>query len=113
MTGAFGPDLATRLRIPTVWPVHESYSLAGFFIAAYGEGSLNPYMRERTAEALAAASAVVFEADATRRLYEPVGNPKRFVTIPYGIPMAEIDAYLERFDRAALRRAYRIADDET
>lgn len=113
MMGAFGADLATRLRIPTVWAVHESYSLDGFFIAAYGEGSLNPYMRERTAEALAAASAVVFEADATRRLYEPVGNPKRFVTIRYGIPMAEIDAYLERCDRGALRRAYRIADDET
>ncbi len=113
MTAAFGADLATRLGIPTVWAVHESYSLDGFFIAAYGEGRLDPYMRERTAEALAATSAVVFEADATRQLYEPHGDPRRFVTIPYGIPLAEIDEYLARCDRRALRRAYRIADHET
>lgn len=113
MMAAFGADLATRVGIPTVWAVHESYSLEGFFIAAYGEDRLDPYMRERTVAALAATSTVVFEANATRQLYARHGDPRRFVTIPYGIPLAEIDEYLARCDRRALRRAYRIDDDET
>jgi glycosyltransferase involved in cell wall biosynthesis len=112
MSCAFGADLATRLGIPTVWAVHESYTLGEFFLAAYGENGLHPYMRERTAAALAAASAMVFEADATRRLYESNGDPRRFITIPYGIPVAEVDAYRARTNRAELRRAQGFADEE-
>jgi len=113
MSCAFGADLATRLAIPTIWAVHESYTLGEFFLAAYGENGLHPYMRARTEAALAQAAVVVFEAEATRLLYERHGDPRRFVTIPYGIPVAELDAYRGRSDRAALRRAQGFAPEET
>jgi glycosyltransferase involved in cell wall biosynthesis len=113
MSCAFGADLAVRMDIPVVWAVHESYTLNEFFLAAYGEQGLHRYMRERTEVALSSAAAVVFEAVTTRQLYERHGDPRRFVTIPYGIPVGEMDAYRARSDRAALRRAQGFEDDET
>lgn len=113
MTAAFGADLAQRLGIPAAWAVHESYPLDGFFFAAYGDDGLHPYVRARAVEALQATAAVVFEADATRRLYEPHGDARRFITVPYGIPVREVDAYLAGSDRGALRRAQGFADHET
>src|SRR5688500_8220592 len=113
MSCAFGADLATRLEMPTIWAVHESYTLGEFFLAAYGENGLHPYMRERTEVALASASAVVFEAEATRLLYARHGDLRRFVTIPYGVPVAELDAYRARSDRAELRRAQGFSPEDT
>lgn len=111
MTAAFGADLARRLGVPAVWAIHESYPLDEFWVAAYGEDGLHPYVRACATEALAGTAAVVFEADATRNLYERHGNPRRFVTVPYGIPLREIERYLAGCDRAAMRRAAGFAAD--
>ena len=113
MSSGFGADLAVRLGIPVVWAVHESYTLNEFFLAAYGEQGIHPYMRDRTEAALTSAAAVVFEAHTTRELYAHLGDARRFVTIPYGIPVQEMDAYRDSSDRAALRRAQGFAEDET
>ena len=48
MSAAAGADLALRLGLPAVWAVHESYPLAEFFFAAYGEHVLHPYIRGGT-----------------------------------------------------------------
>jgi glycosyltransferase involved in cell wall biosynthesis len=105
--GSFcGVDAATRLGLPALWAIHESFSADGFLAAAYGAGVVHPYVADRFRRALAAATAVVFEAEQTRRLYAPYGDSRRFVHVPYGIPLDAVDAYRLRADRAKLRTAY-------
>jgi D-inositol-3-phosphate glycosyltransferase len=112
--GAFiGADLARRLGIPAVWAIHESYPLGEYWHAAYGPDGSDPYVRVQAVEALAEAAALVFEADATRRQYEPYADGRRLLTVPYGITVADVDQYRADADRAALRRANGITDDAT
>ena len=105
MAAFIGADLAERLGVPCIWAIHESFTLEDYWPAAYGERGLHPYLRDRATRALGRADAVVFEADATRELYAVHGDPDRFVKVPYGVNLREIDLYRERCDRAELRRA--------
>ena len=102
-TGSFiGADLARRARIPAVWAIHESFTLDAYFLAAFGLGE-HAHVRARAADGLRSAAAVVFEADATRRLYAEHGDPRRYLKLDYGIPLAEIEAYRAAHGRAELR----------
>jgi D-inositol-3-phosphate glycosyltransferase len=112
--GAFiGADLARRLQIPAVWAIHESYPPGEYWHAAYGPAGSDPYVRAQAVETLADAAALVFEADATRRQYEPYADGRRLLTVPYGITVADVDRYRADADRTALRRANGIPDDAT
>lgn len=113
MHTALGADVTQLLEIPTIWAIHESFSLDEFWGAAYGVDGIHPYVRERHARALGHTAVVVFEADATREQYAPEGDPQRFVTLPYGIPIDAIDAYREGVDRAQQRRDAGISSGET
>ena len=85
--GAFvGVDAATRMGLPALWAIHESYALREFWYAAYGTNVVDPDVAARVPAALASAAAVVFEADATRALYCEHGDPRRFVTCPTASP---------------------------
>ena len=105
--GAFiGADLARRLSIPAVWAIHESYPLDEYWLAAYGPDGIDPYVKGQAVDALGEAAALVFEADATRREYEPYTDRDRLLTVPYGITVADVDRYRADTDRrrAAPRR---------
>ncbi len=108
-----GADLATRLEIPVVWSIHESFDVAIWWAGAYGPGSAHPYARDRAEAALRDAGALVFAADATRRQYERHCSPERMLTFPYGIELDEIARYRRRFDPAAARERLGIAEDAT
>lgn len=106
--GAFhGVDLATLLDIPAVWAIHESYEPSILWSMI---GDFDPEVRDRAAKSLAQTAAAVFEADATRRLYEEEIGPERCLTLPYGVDFAALDASRERFDIAAARRKRRVPD---
>ncbi len=109
---ACGIELAERLGIPALWAIHESYAPHQFLLAAYGPGGAHPSAQARLENALASATAVIFEADATRQLYCESGDPRRFVHIPYGIPLSEIDSFLATDDRAARRARLGWTDDD-
>ena len=112
--GAFiGADLARRLSIQAVWAIHESYPLNEYWLAAYGPDGIDPYVKRQAVDALGEAAALVFEADATRREYEPHADRDRLLTVPYGITVADVDRYRADTDRAALRRDAGIPDDAT
>jgi D-inositol-3-phosphate glycosyltransferase len=112
--GAFiGADLARRVPIPAVWAIHESYPLGEYWHAAYGPGGIHPYVREQAVEALNSTAAVVFEASATRREYEPYADARRLITVPYGITLSDVDRYRAGADRDRLRRAAGIPDHAT
>jgi glycosyltransferase involved in cell wall biosynthesis len=112
--GAFiGADLAHRLSIPAVWAIHESYPLDEYWTAAYGPDGIHPYVRAQAVEALRNVAALVFEADATRREYEPYGDGDRLITVPYGITVADVGRYRAEADRGVLRRAAGIPEHVT
>lgn len=106
-----GIDLAARIDVPSLWAIHESYAPEQFLLAAYGSHA-HPSAGDRLEEALTSASAVIFEAEATRRLYCTHGDPRRFLRIGYGIPIDAIDAYQAADDRRARRRAQGWEDDD-
>ena len=110
--GAFaGADLATRLRIPALWAVHESFPLPLFWHTAYPPGALHPYVRARAEQALRKTAGVIFEAEATRRLFLDDADPDRLVTLPYGIEVDAIDLAHATLRRAETRRRLGIADN--
>ena len=97
-----GGDLVTRLGLPMVWAVHESYDLRGFWFAS-NPSDLHPYAERRGEAALRQAAAVIFEADATRALYEPDLPGVRCLTLPYGVDVDALDHWRSRFDWGAGR----------
>jgi glycosyltransferase involved in cell wall biosynthesis len=97
-----GADLAARLGLPAVWAIHESFTLEDYWPAAYGE-TIHPYARQRLVASLGTATAVVFEAEATRQMFEGYGDARRFVKVPYGVDLGAIRAYRQSTDRAKLR----------
>jgi glycosyltransferase involved in cell wall biosynthesis len=87
-----GADLAGRLEVPCVWAVHESFTLSMFWQTSFEPGTLHPHPRSRAEQALRDSAAVVFEAEATRRLFLEDADPARLITIPYGIEVDAIDS---------------------
>jgi D-inositol-3-phosphate glycosyltransferase len=100
-----GAELAYELEIPLIWAIHESFDPDEIW------AGLDPLIRRRVNTALRGAAAVVFEADATRRMYEPWTGPDRSLTLPYGVDLEPIDAERAGFDRAAIRRKAGIPAD--
>ncbi|MEA2471285.1 MAG: D-inositol-3-phosphate glycosyltransferase [Thermoleophilaceae bacterium] len=111
--GSFaGGDAATRLGIPAVWTVHESFLMPMFWQTAYLPGSLHPHARAQAEQALASAAAVVFPAETTRRLFLDHAEPERLVAIPYGIELGAMDSAMAAGgERAAARRRLGIDPD--
>jgi glycosyltransferase involved in cell wall biosynthesis len=100
----YGADVAGLLEIPTVWSIHESFEPAVLW------AHCDPSIRGGAEESLRRAAAGVFEADATRRIYERfLGG--RGITLPYGLDLAPIDSVRAEFDRAAVRRRFEIPID--
>jgi len=93
-----GAEAAAELGVPYVWAIHESFAPSILL------GDFAPEVRERTEQAMATASSLVFEAEATKRLYEPVAGAERCAMYPYGLDLAPIDSHRAEFDGAAARR---------
>jgi D-inositol-3-phosphate glycosyltransferase len=92
-----GAEAARALGIPAVWAIHESFEPPVLW------GNLVPEVRRRMEEALGEAALAVFEADATRQIYEPL-LPGRCQTVPYGLDLRAIDELRAGFDRDETRR---------
>jgi D-inositol-3-phosphate glycosyltransferase len=93
-----GAEAAAELGVPFVWAIHESFPLSVLL------ADFSPEIRERAERALAAASTLVFEAEATKRLYEPLAGAERCAMYPYGLNLEPIDAHRSEFDGEAARR---------
>jgi glycosyltransferase involved in cell wall biosynthesis len=85
-----GVDLAQRLGLPSVWAIHESMSLNELLFASWLEA--DDHVAGRVSEALRNADLILFEADATRRIFAAeVPDPDRLRTLPYGIEIDQGD----------------------
>jgi glycosyltransferase involved in cell wall biosynthesis len=100
-----GGEIAVALGIPSVWAIHESFHPA---LLWYG---LEPGVLRHAESVIGTATTAVFEADATRHMYEGMIPPDRCVTIPYGLDIKPIDGERAKFEPAAARRKAGIPDD--
>ncbi len=99
-----GAEVARELGIPAVWAIHESFEPAVLW------ANLAPDVRWRMEKVLGEAALAVFEADATRRIYEPL-LPGRCLTVPYGLDLRAIDELRAGFDREEARRHLSVPPD--
>ena len=100
-----GAEAAAELGIPAVWAIHESFPPAVLW------SNLDPRIRQRAEKTLSEAALAIFEAGATRRLFEPPLRQGRGTVLPYGLDFGPIDVARSEFDRAAARREAGIPDD--
>ncbi len=103
LSAFFAVNAAAGAAIPSIWAVHESFSLPVWSAIYAGWGPGRGFIRRRLDSALEQASAVTFVAEATRRPYLGQARAERFLNIPYGIDVSAIEQYLATFDRAAMR----------
>jgi glycosyltransferase involved in cell wall biosynthesis len=98
-----GADAAGQLGIPVVWAIHESWKPAQLWDSLFPVDGVAPAVRATLAPTLRRAEALVFVAQATRRLYLGSGDPARTVVVPYGIDLDEVDAVRRRTSRQEAR----------
>jgi D-inositol-3-phosphate glycosyltransferase len=99
-----GASVAAELGIPAIWAIHESFEPNVLW------SSCDPKVRALGREMLESAHLAVFEAEATRVIYEPYLG-ERAITVPYGLDLAPIDALRDGFDRQAERRRLGIPEE--
>lgn len=100
-----GGEIAVALGVPSVWAIHESFEPAFLW------GDIAAPLRAHAETVIGTATSAIFEADATRRIYEGLIDPARCHTIPYGLDLRPIDALRARFDRDEARRQAGIPTD--
>lgn len=98
-----GADLGDRLGLPVAWAIHESLSLPVWWAVDQRQRG-HPYVHTRLEHSLSRASALIFAADATKRLFVPYASQERMVTAPYGLELDDIDNFRQRFDRGRRER---------
>jgi glycosyltransferase involved in cell wall biosynthesis len=93
-------EIAAALGVPSVWAIHESFEPTFYW------GDIARPLLGHAKAVIGTATRAIFEADATRRLYESerLIDPARCRTIPYGLDLRPIDALRARFDREEARR---------
>jgi D-inositol-3-phosphate glycosyltransferase len=104
-------DAALESGVPVLWAVHESFDLDVFAYLNWGARGLHPSVHERWLAAMRRAT-LVFEADATRRMFEQAVPGLSGRHIPYGIDLAAVSAYEQAHDRDAARIAAGFAPDD-
>jgi glycosyltransferase involved in cell wall biosynthesis len=106
-----GADVARRFGLPAVWAIHESWLPQAYWANLYPPGLLDPEVRRSAMSAFAATAAVVFEAEATRRLYLSVTHPGAAVVVPYGVDTGQLEKDGAAVDKSSARRELGLPED--
>ena len=106
MVSFWAVQLAKGAGKPSVLYVHESSAIRRFF------GPLvPPALFPVIEDAFRSATRVVFTADATRQVFEYLGDRGNFRLLPSWVDVARIDAFAAAHDQAALRRKHGLDPD--
>ncbi|MEB3182506.1 MAG: glycosyltransferase, partial [Nostocaceae cyanobacterium] len=108
----WGIELANLFNLPTIWHIHESQtvdmSLSSFFNAA-SEAT----MRQLLPDCLINASRVIFQAEATRRIFAQYETRGNFRTIPGGVNLQSINKFCAAHSKSELHAKYGIDEHHT
>jgi glycosyltransferase involved in cell wall biosynthesis len=94
-------DAAMWAERPVIWAIHESFRLEVFEHLNWGH--LHPALSARWRSCLRDGAHVVFEAEATKALYEHQVPGMQASCVRYGIDLTAIEDYERTHDRGALR----------
>ncbi len=87
-----GADASIRRGMPVIWGIHESRKPRAFFVSTHHVDP-DPDVLAACDRALMESRALVFECEATRRMYETRAGPGRSVVVPYGVDTDLVDQY--------------------
>ncbi|HBX23507.1 MAG TPA: hypothetical protein DEF34_07755 [Desulfotomaculum sp.] len=98
----WGVKFGNLHQIPTVWNIHESFDLEEFNrqCSSFVANSINQCFMEATR--------IIFQAEATRKLYHHRDEKARFRVIPGGLPLDRIDSFRRKHDKLTLREKYQL-----
>ena len=102
----WGVTLAKLFDLPVIWNIHESNTLEHFLPSV-------PALAGVTEGCFASADRVVFEANATREVFNHYDSRENFITIAGSVDVDAIDEFCERHERDLLRRKHGIDTDQT
>ncbi|MFZ3375791.1 MAG: glycosyltransferase, partial [Chthoniobacterales bacterium] len=105
LTSFWGVVLAGLFNLPAIWHIHESATLDQFF-------HFDPVPEGLVESCLAAADRVVFQADATRKLFTHYEKRGNFKTISGAIDVGAIDRFREQHSQRSLKVKHGIDPDK-
>jgi glycosyltransferase involved in cell wall biosynthesis len=94
------------LGIPSIWHIHESVS-----ISDYSSTFLFSAVGELISNAFQTANRIVFQANATRKIFSEFESVGNLLTIPGGIPLERIEDFRNSNTKASLRMKHGIPED--
>lgn len=108
----WGIELAHLFNRPTIWHLHESNNIEKSLSKFFG-ASPKEVMRPLLEDCFTYTNRVVFQAEATRKIFEEANIRDSFRTIPGGIDLEGIASFRKEHSKVALRAKYDIGQDET
>ncbi|OIQ75170.1 putative teichuronic acid biosynthesis glycosyltransferase TuaC [mine drainage metagenome] len=106
LTTFWGVMMANQSRIPAIWHIHESVGAE-----KYASKFLDTAIGNMVALAFFKATRVVFQANATRVIFNEFEAIANFDTIPGGLPLQRIEIFRQANSKSVLRKKYGIQDD--
>ena len=105
LTSFWGVVLAGLFNLPAIWHIHESTTLDQFF-------HFDPVPEGLVESCLASADRIVFQADATRKLFTRYEKGGNFKTISGAIDVGAIDRFREQHSQRSLKVKHGIDPDK-
>ena len=105
LTSFWGVVLAGLFNLPAIWHIHESTTLDQFF-------HFDPVPEGLVESCLASADRIVFQADATRKLFTHYEKGGNFKTISGAIDVGAIDRFREQHSQRSLKVKHGIDPDK-
>jgi glycosyltransferase involved in cell wall biosynthesis/GT2 family glycosyltransferase len=107
----WGIELARLFNLPSIWHIHESTGIEKSFNTFFVD-TPEKIMEQLLPQCFKNASRVVFQAEATRKLYHKYDFQGNFRTIPGGIDVEEIENFCQLNPKSYLRSQYEIDQDK-
>lgn len=98
-------DIADRLKIPSVWNIHESVDYKNYF------NDCDEYVNKRYLECFVNAKKVIFVCDSTLKLYSEMNRVNNFDYIYNGIDEESIDFYKDTVSKEEAKRQLKVPND--
>ncbi|MBW4475837.1 MAG: glycosyltransferase [Tolypothrix brevis GSE-NOS-MK-07-07A] len=103
----WGIELAKLFNLPTIWHIHESQSLDMSINNFFGHAS-KEIMQKILPDCFVNATRVIYQAEATRRIFHQFDIKGNFRTIPGGIDLQKIEDFRNTHKKYQLRDKYGI-----